>query len=145
MKRCYKRCPKSKRANLKTVQKLEESGVKLQYNFKYGNVSTLRCTTCKRWEQHILLMENVSSKQISPDASSITKDYVKNHANSLRHQEGLKLTLKNELGREACKKKKEKPYSDYPAFLFLLKKKRYRHWKTIFEQPRCSRLYLSCF
>lgn len=80
-----------------------------------------------------------------PQMPQVSQKTVKNHANSLRHQEGLKLTLKNELGREACKKKKEKPYSDYPAFLFLHKKKWYRHWKIVFEQPRCSRLYLSCF
>ena len=90
---------KSKEANLKTVKKWEkEFEAEFEYDLRGGKVCTLRCLTCKRWEPRIRSLKNFSPKWISPGSTTIDKDCVKKHIQSLQHQEAVKITKKSLLG-----------------------------------------------
>ena len=79
-----------KEAKLTTVKKWEnEFNCNLEYDINGDKVYRMRCKDCKRWESRISSMKNFSNVWISPGSSSVEKDSVKKHVNSLPHKQAI--------------------------------------------------------
>ena len=92
---------KDHKASLKTVKAWEkEFSCTFEYDLTGSNVTRLRCSICKRWENRINLVKGFTLNWIRPGTHSIKKDGVKSHCSSAQHIEANRLDQRSKMGAQ---------------------------------------------